>query len=38
MNKINYYKNIIVNYVFTFTRNLNVTHGIWMLYLASKRP
>ncbi len=36
MNKINYYKNIIVNYVFTFTRNLNVTHGIWMLYLASK--
>ncbi len=36
MNKINYYKNIIVNYVFTFTRNLSVTHGIWMLYLASK--
>ena len=36
MEKTNYYKNIIVNYIFTFTRNLNVTHGIWMLYLASK--
>ena len=36
MKKIDYYKNILVNYIFTFTRNLNVTHGIWMLYLASK--
>ena len=36
MKKINYYKNIYVNYLFTFTNSLNVTHGIWMLYLASK--
>jgi len=36
MKKINYYNNIYVNYLFTFTKNLNVTQGIWMLYLASK--
>jgi MFS family permease len=31
-----YYKNIIVNYVFTFFKSVDVTNGIWMLYLASK--
>lgn len=31
-----YYKNIFVNYVFTFIKNIDVTNGIWMLYLASK--
>lgn len=36
MKTTGYYKNIFVNYVFTFIRNLNVTHGIWMLYLASR--
>lgn len=36
MNKINYYKNIYVNYVFTFTEHLDVRQGIWMLFLASK--
>ncbi|MBT3319412.1 MAG: MFS transporter [Clostridia bacterium] len=36
MKKFNYYKNIYVNYLFTFTKSLNVTQGIWMLYLASK--
>ncbi len=33
---MNYYKNIIVNYVFTFVKNIDMTNGIWMLYLASK--
>lgn len=36
MKTTGYYKNIFVNYVFTFIRNLNITHGIWMLYLASR--
>jgi len=31
-----YYKNIAVNYVFTFIKSIDVTNGIWMLYLASK--
>lgn len=31
-----YYKNIVVNYVFTFFKSIDVTNGIWMLYLASK--
>lgn len=29
-------KNISKNYVFTFLREFNLTHGIWMIYLASK--
>ncbi|MGE5495591.1 MAG: MFS transporter [Burkholderiales bacterium] len=33
---MNYYKNIAVNYVFTFFKSIDVTNGIWMLYLASK--
>lgn len=33
---MNYYKNILVNYVFTFVKNIDLTNGIWMLYLASK--
>lgn len=36
MKTTGYYKNIFVNYVFTFIRSLNVTQGIWMLYLASR--
>lgn len=36
MNKNQYYKNIYINYAFTFLKNLNLTQGIWMLYLASK--
>lgn len=30
------YQNIKKNYRFSFLNSLNVTHGIWMLYLASK--
>ncbi len=33
---MNYYKNISVNYVFMFVKNIDLTNGIWMLYLASK--
>ncbi len=33
---MNYYKNIAVNYVFTFIKNIDMTNGIWMLYLASR--
>ncbi len=33
---MNYYKNIAVNYVFTVFKSIDVTNGIWMLYLASK--
>lgn len=29
-------KNISKNYVFTFLKEFNLTHGIWMIYLASK--
>lgn len=29
-------KNIPKNYVFTFLRDFDLTHGIWMIYLASK--
>ncbi|MFT5875363.1 MAG: MFS family permease [Clostridium sp.] len=29
-------KNITKNYVFTFLMEFNLTHGIWMIYLASK--
>lgn len=29
-------KNISKNYVFTFLREFNLTHGIWMIYLASR--
>lgn len=36
MSKINYMKNITVNYLFTFISNVGSTQGIWMLYLASK--
>lgn len=36
MNNNQYYKNIYINYAFTFLKNLNLTQGIWMLYLASK--
>lgn len=36
MKTTGYYKNIFVNYVFTFIRNLNVTQGVWMLFLASR--
>lgn len=32
----NYYKNIHIDYIFTIFKSLDVTHGIWMLYLASK--
>jgi len=28
--------NIINNYVFIFLSNLNLTHGLWMIYLANK--
>jgi len=35
-NKKLYQKNIILNYIFTFTINLNLTQGLWMLYLATK--
>ena len=30
------YNNIKINYVFTFAKNMNLTQGIWMLYLASR--
>jgi len=36
MKKISYYKNVTVNYLFTFIKNAAGTQGIWMLYLASK--
>ncbi|QVK18495.1 MFS transporter [Mycoplasmatota bacterium] len=37
MENITCYKNNIkLDYTFTFLRNLNFTHGIWMIYLASK--
>lgn len=29
-------KNISKNYLFTFLKEFNLTHGIWMIYLASK--
>lgn len=29
-------KNISRNYIFTFLKGFNLTHGIWMIYLASK--
>jgi MFS family permease len=29
-------KNISKNYVFTFLKEFNLTHGIWMIYLASR--
>ena len=32
----NLYKNIPNNYIFTFLSNLNLTHGLWMIYLATK--
>jgi len=32
----NLYKNIKINYVFMFVKNMHCTQGIWMLYLASK--
>jgi len=28
-------RNISKNYVFTFLKEFNPTHGIWMIYLAS---
>ena len=28
-----YKRNIILDYILTFIRNLNFTHGIWMIYL-----
>lgn len=33
---MNYLRNIKVNYAFTFIKNVDLTNGIWMLYLASK--
>ncbi|MBC7958464.1 MAG: MFS transporter, partial [Vallitaleaceae bacterium] len=32
----NYYKNIRINYGFIALQNLNVTQGIWMIYLVSR--
>ncbi|MBC7961020.1 MAG: MFS transporter [Vallitaleaceae bacterium] len=32
----NYYKNIRINYGFIALKNLNVTQGIWMIYLVSR--
>lgn len=31
-----YRRNIILDYIQTFTRNFNLTHAIWMIYLANK--
>lgn len=31
-----YRRNVVLNYIFFFTMSLDVTQGIWMLYLASK--
>lgn len=31
-----YKKNIQLDYIHIFLRNLNVTHGIWLIYLAAK--
>lgn len=36
MKTVNYYKNININYLFVFVKYLNVTQGIWMIYLVSK--
>ncbi len=36
MSNHKYKKNIFLSYVFNFTKNLDVTQGIWMLFLASK--
>ncbi len=34
--RMNYKKNIKLDYLHTFVRNFNVTHGIWLLFLAYK--
>lgn len=31
-----YRNNITLNYLFTFLRSFNLTHGLWMIYLMSK--
>lgn len=36
MKTFNYYKNIRINYGFIALKNLNVTQGIWMIYLVSR--
>ena len=34
--RMKYKKNILLDYLHTFVRNFNVTHGIWLLFLAYK--
>ena len=34
--RMKYKKNILLDYLHTFVRNFNVTHGIWLLFLAFK--
>jgi MFS family permease len=34
--KHSYAANIGINYLYTFFSNLNLTHGLWMIYLASQ--
>ena len=34
--KMSYKKNIKLDYLHTFVRNVNLTHGIWLLFLAYK--
>ncbi len=34
--KMNYKKNIKLDYLHTLVRNINLTHGIWLLFLAYK--
>lgn len=36
LNNKKLYKNIPNNYIFIFLSNLNLTHGLWMIYLAAK--
>ncbi|MGL1892474.1 MAG: MFS transporter [Spirochaetaceae bacterium] len=36
MNRVKLEKNIYKDYLFTFISRFNLTHGVWMLYLASK--
>lgn len=36
MNNQDLRKNIAIAYVFTFISNMNLTHGIWMIYLFSR--
>ncbi len=31
-----YYRNIKIDYIYTFVKNINLTNGFWLIYLASK--